>query len=509
MIMAAFSLLSVHRISRPNCGVFTLTTSCVEEEEVEAEDEKRRRRFPFLAMLQFEELPDEIVLKIFSYLSQNVLCKVTEVSRKWQRMVCDPSLWKVVVIDRKASFGIETLLRRATMLRKLDVEHCSVDLKLVAKLSEQFVFLKQLCIPFAVLIHPAMLTIIKNCQAIEEVLLRGSGVLLVKDVDVLSQMCALKSLTVADHVGMDDSVFRALCSSCCNLQQLTFSTKLIYRNTTWQYLEKLCCLTSLSVSRISTWDLKTASKGCPNICVLKIGLIVRDRISATEALWQFKKLKKLFVMGECGDEWFETEHNLSAQLETFHVTGLRLQEKHASKLAGSCSTTLRHIAVSGAGFTMKMPQCLFLFKNLEAISIHKVPDNVPVLQILPRLPHLRELRLSKRHGMAELTKGLISIVDVTDCSEHGQTMLTVNMFCFSQEDQDELLRELYAFKEYLLLNTRLSLKHIQDFEQKWWQLEDSKLYWLPCGNGILRTIDTRFPVIGKRLRRLILTIGGH
>lgn len=70
-------------------------------------------------------LPDEILIKIFSYLSTQELClSVAPVCRKWRQMSCDHSLWRT--LDFSALPYISTLnflwvLRRAPLLRKLVV----------------------------------------------------------------------------------------------------------------------------------------------------------------------------------------------------------------------------------------------------------------------------------------------------------------------------------------------------------------------------------------------------
>lgn len=68
-------------------------------------------------------LPDEILIKIFSYLSTQELCLcVAPVCRKWRQMSCDHSLWRT--LDFSALPYISTLnflwvLRRSPLLRKL------------------------------------------------------------------------------------------------------------------------------------------------------------------------------------------------------------------------------------------------------------------------------------------------------------------------------------------------------------------------------------------------------
>ncbi|KAL4235993.1 hypothetical protein ACF0H5_004381 [Mactra antiquata] len=45
-------------------------------------------------MTSFQELPDVIVLNIFSYMSVKDLCKISRVCKSWRRIACDKTLWK-------------------------------------------------------------------------------------------------------------------------------------------------------------------------------------------------------------------------------------------------------------------------------------------------------------------------------------------------------------------------------------------------------------------------------
>ncbi|XP_064460328.1 uncharacterized protein LOC135370496 [Ornithodoros turicata] len=428
------------------------------------------------------------------------------VSTRWKRITQDPSLWKTVVIDWSAGPKMEYLLEKAVMLEKLHVNLGSVDWNLIARFSEQFVHLRELCVPLSALADPGISVIIKKCRRIEEMTLHGRGTLLVKDVDVLSNICALKTLTLDDSIRVNDDVLSALCACSCKLEGLNFSAVLITWNATWHHFGKLHSLRSLAVKHISTTALKTVSKNCPALEVLKVDTILEDSPSVMDALSSMKKLKTLFVVGNCGGGWFETDHNLPPLLEAFHVPRLKPNECHMLKLANDCRKTLRRITISGTLLTETSLLHVLVLSNLETIRIDDVANGVALLRIVPRLPQLRTLEASTKSDMADIVRGLCSVVNVTDRSEHGQTLLTVNMLCASQESQDRMLRELYRFKEYLLLNTRLSLKYVREFDEKWWQLKDSKLYWLPCGNRVLRTIGIRFPVVGQKLRRLTLTV---
>ena len=47
----------------------------------------------------FERLPDQVVLRIFSYLSARSLCKCSAVSRRFHVLAWQPQLWRALVLE--------------------------------------------------------------------------------------------------------------------------------------------------------------------------------------------------------------------------------------------------------------------------------------------------------------------------------------------------------------------------------------------------------------------------
>lgn len=55
---------------------------------------------------QFEDLPDEVVLHVFSYLSvHTVRCVLPRVSRSWGELACNSSLWRTLEVEVQGKSG--------------------------------------------------------------------------------------------------------------------------------------------------------------------------------------------------------------------------------------------------------------------------------------------------------------------------------------------------------------------------------------------------------------------
>jgi hypothetical protein len=43
-----------------------------------------------------EQMPDEVILKVFSFMTKPQLCRISTVSKRFHRLAMDPSLWRKV-----------------------------------------------------------------------------------------------------------------------------------------------------------------------------------------------------------------------------------------------------------------------------------------------------------------------------------------------------------------------------------------------------------------------------
>ncbi|XP_040061594.1 uncharacterized protein LOC120836658 [Ixodes scapularis] len=460
--------------------------------------------------MELTNLPAELILRIFSYLTQHQLTIIAKVSETWKQLAFDPSLWTEISIDSRANHSKQytrEVLDRALLIRQLDVSSGSVDLETVASCSHHFKLLTELFLPGRALSHHAIPTIFANSVSLSKLSLSGQNILLPNDVLTLEQLPRLKFLITTDELKIHDDVLRQISLSCPTLEYLALNSDHISRRDTWECLARLKFLKCLSVSRISTGSLLHASKSCPTLESLVIGNIWNEnQVSVAQSLRGFRTLKSLSVSSDCGDGWFNADFQLPPRLEQFDVPELQLKEDHLTQLVHSCKGTLRQITISAAllndAALRKLPACI----NLEEISIYGISGLLPILPLIAKMPRLVSAQVHAVGGAKETIRQLTSIVDILDRSKRGHTRLDINIFCSSQSSLDTMLRELFMFKKFILLNTCLSPQHIRNLEEQWWRLKDAKLFWLPCGEQVHHSVTTSFPAVCKTLRHLTLDI---
>jgi hypothetical protein len=70
----------------------------------------------------FERLSDEVILPIFSFLTQPQLCGIASVNKRFQTLALEPSLWKKITLDDDRPMQVETwrtIVSRCTQLESL------------------------------------------------------------------------------------------------------------------------------------------------------------------------------------------------------------------------------------------------------------------------------------------------------------------------------------------------------------------------------------------------------
>ncbi|KAH7959841.1 hypothetical protein HPB49_014214 [Dermacentor silvarum] len=309
-------------------------------------------------MVAFDDLPVELALKIISYIPQGGLPVIALVSKRWKTLAFDPSLWKKVCIDSTSSRNMEhvrEVLYRATMMRTLDISNGSLDLEMVASASIRFKMLRRLSIPGRALSDASMPVILRNCESLCTILLHGMDTPLPVDIRTLEHLKCLKKLAASFTVDFDDDVFQQLCLSCPHIEYLDFNSDLVSRSDSWESLQHLRHLVSLSISRISTHGLLRASRNCGNLHYLRIVDIWNENeVGVARALQGFRKLQLITVYSNCGTGWFDARFPTPREMLKFNVPRLHMEEEHFTLLAESCRENLRCIAFSAPMLTRSM-----------------------------------------------------------------------------------------------------------------------------------------------------------
>ncbi|XP_075553860.1 uncharacterized protein LOC142586870 [Dermacentor variabilis] len=275
----------------------------------------------------------------------------------------------------------------------------------------------------------------------------------------------------------------------------------------WEGLHHLRHLTRLSISRISTVGLLHVSRNCGSLQTLQISDVWNENeVSVAQALQRFRKLKFISIFDSCGTDWFDSRFRTPPEIQRFDVPALHMQEKHIVLLTESCRDNLRSIAFSAKVLTPASLNTLYGCRYLERIAIHDLCGKGLLLPKLIKLPNLVRAELHVAEDTTEAIRTLNSVVDILDMSSEGSARLEIRMHCSSQSSQDAMIRDVWLFKEFLALNTRLSARQIRNIEEQCWRIKDSKIFWLPIGRITSRTVDTSLPVISKTLKHLILDL---
>ncbi|KAH7978831.1 hypothetical protein HPB49_006897 [Dermacentor silvarum] len=261
-------------------------------------------------MLQFDNLPVELVLKVLADLPQFSLMTIAQVCERWKELAFDPCLWTEVRInlrDMESQQQEREVLNRATLIRKLDVSGI-IYIEDIASCSTHFKLLRGLVVPCRALSHRSVPVILRNCESLTTMALRGKDTLLPNDVRHLQSLKCLKVFSTSREARIEDGILR----------------------------QHLKCL---SVTRISPRGLLYVSKARPNLESLKIGSVWNENdVTVAQALQTFLKLRILSVDGECGTEWFDTRFRTPRELERFTVQQLHMEEHQINQLVQKCAT---------------------------------------------------------------------------------------------------------------------------------------------------------------------------
>ncbi|KAK8771990.1 hypothetical protein V5799_024766 [Amblyomma americanum] len=171
--------------------------------------------------VEFEDLPFELQLLVFSYLTHCELTVVARVSESFRRVAYDPSLWKRVEVESEcdaASFG--SLLDRAPLLEDLTMRASPHVLELAAR-SFAVRRLRLLDVGFSVDVNcGAVSALVDACSELSHLNVEGCKAM---DDAALAPLCRLPyfvSLNIS-HCGLvTDEGIVALARGCPHLRFL-------------------------------------------------------------------------------------------------------------------------------------------------------------------------------------------------------------------------------------------------------------------------------------------------
>jgi len=129
----------------------------------------------------FLGLPDEVWLKVFSFMCQGELCVISLVSKHFLRLSRDPSLWLSLVLIGDAlsdTERVQSLVKRCTFLVEFSIQARDDADVLIQCLCDFCPQLKKLEIKFCQSVLPFQLQqLTENCPKVEAINLEGTGCL--------------------------------------------------------------------------------------------------------------------------------------------------------------------------------------------------------------------------------------------------------------------------------------------------------------------------------------------
>ncbi|KAH9378215.1 hypothetical protein HPB48_018521 [Haemaphysalis longicornis] len=419
--------------------------------------------------MDLDQLSSELILKIFSYLPQESLLALSQVSPRIKRMALDPFLWTKVIIDSSLSTCPEMLsevLNSATLMRKLDASVDDVDLEALATASATFERLEEVTIRGWMLLHPNVPRLLCHCQSLESIVLRGKGVLTTEGVTVLQELSGLKSLLLSFYIRVPEKVVQQICISCPALEMLTLSSNSIHDDDTWNFFGRLQHLKSLSVTVLNTNGLLHLATSCPNLQSLQINVMGNtNRISAAQAVQGLHKLRTLRVRCCYAQDWFHPEFPTPTSLECFDIPELGMNKLQLKILTDSC-LPLRKVTFSVCRIEGSALEALSVCPNLESMSLSGLPCDNLKLEVLCQFPKLAYANLGIMEAIPAVFNQLQSIVDDVNTNLKSSTRLVIRLFPQPRSPRDALVRALGAFENFLAIKKAQTTQDVRGMEER-------------------------------------------
>ena len=160
----------------------------------------------------FSYLPDELIVKIFSYLNTEQLSRhAMPVCRKWRQIAKEPSLWRKVDFHCRPqleALSLLSVLRKTPLLRKLVLRYrTNIRHAEVAILSEMCPLLNDIDFGLCDNLNCDMIrTLVDNCKELRKLNVEGCDKIDLKAVQCLSKSKKLSCLNFSHCLIKDDSL---------------------------------------------------------------------------------------------------------------------------------------------------------------------------------------------------------------------------------------------------------------------------------------------------------------
>ena len=371
-----------------------------------------------------DQLSDEVLFHVFSYLNQRQLLAVARVARQWMRICYDSLFWlhidfSTTFPDSDANTVLDHIASRVdtTRVRSLDLTRCSISLHGVDVIMEHFCNIDDLSLSWCRnrLADPSQ-GVVWTLHSLTTLVLAGCSYLSDEDAAVVSSCCTqLRHLDLAycDQKLTDKGV-TYFAENCCHLEFLS--------------LDSCTLLTGTGVAAFGVF--------CTKLQYLNVNSI--ENLSDQSFIRVVSKNPNL----ECLHLDF-TEHITDASVVSIAKSCVKLRELHLflcfgvsdvglSALAKSCND-LQYIGLFGSDGVTDVGSwsiangCRHL-NHLEISANRYITDEslMCVAQCLPQVKHLRFRQCSRitHKGVLTVLENCTKLVTflIQECQSIGRGM---------------------------------------------------------------------------------------
>lgn len=253
---------------------------------------RRSRRKDPSPNTSWDQLPDEVVLRIFFCLPLQDLVRISVVCKRWQRLAFDESLWHSVDLEGMTHTGLALQQVLRTGIRRLRCPRSFVEeLHLTYRGSLQVV---QMDLSNSVIPTLALEDLICRCRLLECLSLEG---LQLSDtiISCLAKNTRLQELNLSGCSAFSAPALARMLKSCSRIQQLNLSWCTFDNNHIKSVVDNLSSsVTHLNLSgyreSLTLNDVKVLVEKCPQIKTLDLS---DSTLLTADCLPVLKQLKHL------------------------------------------------------------------------------------------------------------------------------------------------------------------------------------------------------------------------
>ncbi|KAG5681138.1 hypothetical protein PVAND_010598 [Polypedilum vanderplanki] len=217
--------------------------------------------------LSFDSLPNDMIIKIFQWLDTCELLTVATVCRRFEKLIWNPILWKIIILkgeeisgDKALSCILRRLQNESDEEKCLNVERvmlsegCKITdkgLQMIVKACPNLTHLQaQFCTTFS---NQSLIEFVSKCTNLQHLDITGCSQISCININPSSsegsRKLLLQYIDLTDCASLDDNGLRLIVKTCPLLIYFYLRRCMMLTDTSLKYISKFCiALKELSVS---------------------------------------------------------------------------------------------------------------------------------------------------------------------------------------------------------------------------------------------------------------------